>query len=199
MKINIIGATGMVGSRVAAEAASRGHDVIAYSRSGGSVEGASDAHALDLASTAAVVEAVNAADATLITVAINPEDAYQPLLDAHQALIDARPSGRVLVVGGAGSLVVDGVMLKDASYTEEWKGVADTYAAVLEAYRASDGIDWTYLSPPRVIEPGERTGSYVVGQDSPVGEHISAEDFAVAIVDEFESPQQRNRRFTVAN
>lgn len=34
MKITVIGATGMVGQRLVAEAASRGHQVVAVSRSG---------------------------------------------------------------------------------------------------------------------------------------------------------------------
>ena len=37
MKITVIGATGMIGSRVVAEAARRGHEVTAVSRSGDSL------------------------------------------------------------------------------------------------------------------------------------------------------------------
>lgn len=50
-----------------------------------------------------------------------------------------------------------------------------------------------------MIAPGERTGRYVTGTDSPVGSQISAEDFAVAVVDELENPAHRGARFTVAN
>ena len=58
MKINVIGATGMIGREVVAEAAARGHEVVAYSRSGKAVQGAAHAAGLDMADTARVVEAV---------------------------------------------------------------------------------------------------------------------------------------------
>jgi putative NADH-flavin reductase len=50
-----------------------------------------------------------------------------------------------------------------------------------------------------MIGPGERTGAYRVGSNSPIGDSISAEDFAVAIVDELEKPAHTGTRFTVAN
>ena len=57
MNIAIIGATGMVGTRTAAEAISRGHRVDAYTRSGKAPEGAT-AHSIDLADTAALANIV---------------------------------------------------------------------------------------------------------------------------------------------
>ena len=65
--------------------------------------------------------------------------------------------------------------------------------------RASSGLNWTYLSPAPEIAPGERTGRYVLGDDSPAGGSISAEDYAVALVDEIERPAHERRRFTVAS
>jgi uncharacterized protein len=53
------------------------------------------------------------------------------------------------------------------------------------------------LSPAFVIAPGERTGTFRLGLDEPVGDHISAEDFAVALVDEIERPAHQRRRFTL--
>ena len=58
MRITVIGATGMIGSRVVAEAAQRGHEVTALSRSGRDVLGASTAGKLDLSDTAGVREAL---------------------------------------------------------------------------------------------------------------------------------------------
>ena len=68
MKINVIGATGMVGTQVVAEAVARGHEVAAYSRSGKAVEGAASSSGLDMADTVRTVEAVNDADVTIIAV-----------------------------------------------------------------------------------------------------------------------------------
>ncbi len=50
-----------------------------------------------------------------------------------------------------------------------------------------------------MIDEGERTGRYQVGDDSPVGSFISFADYAVALVDELERPAHRRARFTVAS
>lgn len=54
-----------------------------------------------------------------------------------------------------------------------------------------------------MIQPGERTGAFRLGKDTLLtdgkGEsRISAEDFAVALVDEVENPRHIRQRFTVA-
>jgi len=201
MKITVIGATGMIGSRIVAEAAHRGHQVTALSRSGKSVNGASIATAVELSDTSAVSAAIDASDVTVI--AVSPDrggGSHEPTIRAHSNFIAAQPSGRFLVVGGAGSLEIDGVRLMDtAGFPPAYYNEAATFSTILDLYRASCGLDWTMLSPPPMIAPGERTGVYRVGSDSPIGDAISAEDFAVAIVDEIEKPSHTGSRFTVAN
>lgn len=88
MNIAIIGATGMVGARTAAEAISRGHQVDAYTRSGKAPEGAT-AHSIDLADTAALVDIVNNHDVTIVAVPGGRGTSAQPIIDAHRALIVA--------------------------------------------------------------------------------------------------------------
>ena len=71
----------------------------------------------------------------------------------------------------------------------------------MQALRDSD-LDWTSLSPSAMIAPGVRTGKFRLGTDQLIvdekGEsRISAEDYAVALVDELERPQHLRRRFTV--
>lgn len=201
MKITVIGATGMVGSRVVAEAARRGHEVTAASRSGAATDGAAKTAAIALGDTRAVSAAMEASDATVIAV---PPDrgggSQEPTIQAHRDLIAAQPHGRFLVVGGAGSLEIDGVRLKDApGFPPAYYDEATTFSTILDLYRASQNLDWSMLSPAPVIAPGERTGAYRVGLDRPIGDTISAEDFAVAIVDELEQPAHVRTRFTVAN
>jgi len=58
-------------------------------------------------------------------------------------------------------------------------------------------------SPAILLEPGERTGHYRLGTESPLmnGDQpgkISVADLAVAIVDELEAPRHLQQRFTVA-
>ena len=200
MNIAIIGATGMVGARAVAEAASRGHQVDAYSRSGKSVEGATNALAVDMTDSAALAEIVNNHDATIIAVSAGRGTSAQPIIDAHKGLIAAAPTGRLLVVAGAGSLEnEEGVRFVNLpGFPEDYKPEALAFSEILDAYRASEGLSWTALSPAFDIEPGERTGSYSVALDNPAGEYVSAEDFAVALLDELEDPKHAGRRFTVA-
>lgn len=201
MKIAVVGATGMIGSRVVAEAAGRGHDVVALSRKGQAVEGAAESRALDLNDTAALATTIADADATVIAVSgARSGGTDDEVFAAHRDLIAAAPEGRVLVVGGAGSLEVDGVRLKDTpGFPDFILAEATTFSNVLDQYRASEGLDWTVLCPAPMIAPGERTGAYRVGGDSVIGDSISAENFAVALVDELETSAHRGARFTVAS
>ena len=199
MKIVVYGATGMVGSKIVETAVARGHAVTAVSRKGTEVAGTT-AIAADLADTA-TVNAL-AADADAIVFAI-PTDRTggpaQPTVDAHRAIIAARPNARLLVVGGAGSLEVNGELLVDApGFPDEYKPESQAFTDILADYRASEGLDWTLVSPSPVIAPGECSG-YVIGTDSPVGGSVTTSDFADAIVDELESPSYKGRRFTVAS
>jgi uncharacterized protein len=116
-------------------------------------------------------------------------------------LTETLGDARLLVVGGAGSLLVDGKRLVDhPDFPEAYRAEALMVAEALEYFRGlGDGVDWTFFSPPPLIAPGERTGVYKIDTDSPAGESISAEDYAVALLDEIEKPARRRQRFTVAN
>jgi putative NADH-flavin reductase len=129
-------------------------------------------------------------------------------LNAH-ALIDGLPQAgvpRVIVVGGAGSLeVAPGKLLEDApDFPPVYKARAQAQTAQLNVFRSltEPPVVWTLVSPSLMIAPGERTGRYRLGADQllvdSAGESkISAEDFAIAIVDEVEKPTHPNARFTV--
>ncbi len=202
MKIAIYGASGMIGSRVAAEAVSRGHDVTGVTRSGGALPEGAVAVAGDAGDAASAKQV--AADADVVVSAIGPSRTggdHQEYLDALQVLAETAGDARLLVIGGAGSLLVDGVRLVDSpAFPEAYKAEALTAAKALDYVRGlGDGVDWTFLSPAPVIAPGERTGSYRTELDSPAGDAISAEDFAVALIDELERAAHRRQRFTVAN
>ncbi len=76
---------------------------------------------------------------------------------------------------------------------------ASTFSTILDLYLASKGLGWTMLSPAPMIAPGTRTAANRVGSNGPGGGSISAEDFAVAIVDELENPVHAGTRFTLAH
>ncbi|WOX23108.1 NAD(P)-dependent oxidoreductase [Streptomyces solicathayae] len=135
---------------------------------------------------------------------------------AAQALLKAlesHPRTRLIVIGGAGSLEIEpGVVRADhedlihASLDE--LGLPRAYAAAVRGHRealnvlrASNRL-WTYFSPAEQIAPGERTGRFRIGGDQPVRDadglsRISAEDAAVALLDEAELPRFVQRRFTI--
>jgi putative NADH-flavin reductase len=200
MKIAVYGANGNIGTQIVAEAVRRGHEVTAITRSGTEVEGATSVRG-DLAD-AAEFSAI-AGDHDVVVISLGPSRTGEPaslLVDAHRAVVNSAPTSRIFVVGGAGSLVVGDTLLKDTpDFPDAYKPSAAIMTEVLDVYQASTGIDWTVLSPAPMIGPGERTGTYTVGTNSPVGENISQEDFAVAVLDELETPQHRSARFTVAN
>ena len=202
MNIAIYGATGMIGSRVTAEAQARGHDVTGVTRTGGDLPAGVHPVRGD-AGDSALAKRI-AGDADVVVSAIGPSrtggDRREFLVQLRN-LVDTLGDTRLLVVGGAGSLLVDGGRLLDQpGFPELYKAEALIGAEALEYFRGlGDGVDWTYFSPAPVIAPGERTGAYRAGTDSPVGESISAEDYAVALLDEIERPAHRRRRFTAAN
>lgn len=202
MRIAVYGGTGMIGSRVVAEALSRGHEVTGITRSGGELPTGAVAVRGD-AGDAALAKRI-AGDVDVVVSAIGPSrtggDRREYLADLRN-LVETLGDTRLIVVGGAGSLVVNGARLVDApDFPELYRAEALIAAEALDYFRGlGDGVDWTFFSPAPVIAPGERTGNYEVGSDAPVGDAVSAEDFAVALIDEVEKPAHRRTRFTVAN
>ena len=73
----------------------------------------------------------------------------------------------------------------------------------LEEVRKVKDLDWTAISPPASIQPGDRTGKFRLGKDHLLEDKegqsaISREDFAVAIMNEIEKPKHLHKRFTAA-
>ncbi|MGG5172713.1 NAD(P)-dependent oxidoreductase [Pseudarthrobacter sp. J1738] len=201
MKIAVYGATGMVGSRIAAEAISRGHEVTALSRRGAGVEGAT-AQAAELSDLATLKDVASKNDVVVLSVPpARDGSSHEPTIELHTNIANSELDARLFVVGGAGSLMAGDVRLVDTpGFPEEYKPEALTFSDVLEIYRAApEGLDWTMQSPAPMIMPGERTGNVSIAQDTPAGDSISAEDFAVAALNEIEEPHFSRKRFTAAN
>jgi putative NADH-flavin reductase len=115
---------------------------------------------------------------------------------------------RLVIVGTAGTLLgEDGTQRMDgANFPAFLRDEATSHRELQEYLRRLDlsAIEWTYFSPPVTIEPGDRTGSYMLGADqlmvNGAGEsYISNEDYAVALLDELERPQHVGRRFTAVS
>lgn len=207
MNILLIGASGMIGSRILDEAAGRGHVVRAASRTPGKIalpEGA-EAVALDVTDGQAVAKAAEGVD--VIVTSVSPRstgDAVAEMAAIGAGVVaGAKAAGKpLLVVGGAGTLnLPDGSPLLP-NLPPEILPEATGMKAFKETLPES-GVEWTFFAPAAMIEPGERTGKFRIGGDvllsDAAGEsRISAEDYAVALVDELEAPKHRGEVFTIA-
>jgi uncharacterized protein len=207
MKVVLYGASGMIGSRILRELLTRGHQVTAVVRNPEKVA-APGVRVLqgDVTEPESVARTARGADAAISAYA--PPKGDEPVFSAaiHALLEGLAHAGvrRLLVVGGASTLeVAPGVLLVDApGFPEAYRDIAMAHRDALPILRESN-LDWTYLSPAGMIEPGERTGKFRLGATSLLSDEkgesrISAEDYAIALVDELENPHHIRRQFTVA-
>ncbi|MFD3838456.1 NAD(P)-dependent oxidoreductase [Streptomyces sp. NPDC058642] len=206
MRILLIGSTGMIGSRIAAEAGERGHEVTGVTRSGKDGTLAADASDAD---TVARLAAGHDAVVLAVSAPRGGIEATESLLEVGRGVLDGvRRAGvrRLVVVGGAGILEVSpGVRVVDTpDFPEDALPPVRAQVALFELVRDNaDDLEWTYLSPPAVITPGERTGAYRTGDhqllsDGEGNSHISTEDYAVALVDELQRGELTRRPVHVA-
>lgn len=211
MRITVLGAAGNVGSRVVTEALTRGHDVTAVVRDParfGELHPEATHRAGDAGVPEHVAELSSGQD--LVVNATRPAPGREP---EHAAVSRALLAGlattgvRLLIVGGAGSLTVPGsggvLAIDDPAYVPTaWRHIALASNAQFDAVRTADTeVDWTYVSPSALLEPGVRTGGYRLGADELIvdaegNSSISMEDLAVALLDEAERPKHHRTRFT---
>jgi len=152
----------------------------------------------DIEASNDLVQVLKGHDAIISSVHFSASDP-----DKLIAAVKAAEVRRYYVVGGAGSLeVAPGKLLVDmpefpAMYKAEAQGGVD----FLNKLKADEALDWTFLSPSAAFVPGERTGTFRLGKDQLLtnqnGSSISFEDFAIALVDEIETPAHIRQRFTV--
>lgn len=202
MKIALIGATGFIGSRILSEAAERGHQVTAIVRNPEKVpaSAAVTAQKGDVYDQAGLAKLIAGHDVVISAVHFLQSDAGKLLAAVKQSGVK-----RYLVVGGAGSLQIGpGQDLIDSPhFPAEYKAEASAGRDFLKLLRGETALDWTFLSPAAIIQPGIRTRKFRLGKDNLVTDadgnsKISAEDYAVALLDEVEKPQHIRQRFTLA-
>jgi len=212
MKIAVLGATGNAGSRVVAEALSRGHEVTAVVRNS-AMTGNLPTGIKILTGDAGNVEDVTeiSAGQDVVISAIRPASGQESdVISTTRALLDglAKTGVRLLVVGGAATLTVPGTdgktVIEDSNYLPVIaRHIGKASADQLEVCLAETRVDWAYLSPAAQFAPGERTGNYRLGTDELLIDadgisKLSMEDAAVALLDEAERPRHHQARFTAA-
>lgn len=212
MKAVVIGATGFVGRRVVEEALARGLQVTAIARQKKDLpDNANLTVALgDVADSQWLAQQLIGQDVVIST--YNPgwgeDNLYEKTAKGAQQILDAvKQSGvkRLLYVGGAGSLeVAPGLELVDTpQFPENIRPGAKAVRDLRNKLQQETQLDWTYLSPAALLEPGKRTGQFRLGttkllMNGEAPASISVEDLAVAIIDEIEKPQFIKAQFTAA-
>jgi len=210
-RISVFGGTGYAGSNIVAEAARRGHPVTSYSRNlpEQPVDGVDyvQGSLLDADTRA---KALADSDVVVVTVAPRGDMAGSVRNGIAALAAEAEQAGvRIGVIGGAGSLHVGegGPRLFDTpDFPADYKPESLEMADALDDLRATDTLDWFYVSPPAAFggfAPGEPLGTYRVGgevllADAEGNSFIGGADFGRALVDEIERPAHQRARFTVA-
>lgn len=209
-RIVVVGGTGYTGGNIAREATSRGHEVVAISRSAPQDPIAGVRYEQgDVAQVAAQV--VPGADVVVAALSPRGETAGR-LVEAYTELVrlSADAGARYLQVGGFSSLrpAPGAPRFVEGDVPEEFRAEAQegeaTRAMLVE--QAPEGLDWLFISPAGAygsFAPGEATGTYRVGGeialfDDAGGSAISGEDLALAIVDEIEDPAHHRAHIGIA-
>lgn len=214
MKVVLVGASGFVGKAVLKELLKTGHEVIAFVRDSRNLElqNALTITEGDVNNAAEFANAIKGSDAVISAFNAgwtNP-NLYEDFLKGSNAIqAGVKKSGvkRLLVVGGAGSLFINGKQLVDSpEFPAQYKAGATAARDYLNELKKETELDWVFISPAMEMHPGTsgiRRGKYRTGSDNPVFDQsgrsiISVEDLAVVVVDELEQPKHHRERFTAA-
>ena len=196
--IVVFGGTGYTGGNVVREAASRGHHVISVSRSKPTepIEGVTY-------ETGTVEDLAPGLipDADAVVATLSPRgDTTGQLVELYRELarLSAEAGARYLQVCGFSSL-------RPAPGAPRFVEGEATRAMLVE--EATSDLDWLFISPAGSYgawAAGERTGEYRVGDDvalfDDAGESaISGADFALAVLDEIDTPTRHRTHIGIAN
>ena len=195
LKIIVYG-NGRIGSRITTEALNRGHSVTVVVRTPDDVKPENRKTVVkgDILNTDDVAKQIAGHD--VVVGSVNGSTAQRRL---------GAKAPRFIWIGGASSMIdkATGKMLFEVNpIPNAPTGAAPGHIGLLTYLRTVNDVPWTFFSPAVVAAPGERTGKFRLGGDSPVYDAngkstISMEDLAIATVDEAEKPAHTYKRFTI--
>lgn len=208
MKIAVVGANGRVGSLIVKEAIERGYDVTGIANGVNTSpskkyinKNGLDLTKNDLKDFDVVVDAVGGWTLETIPNITN--------VMIHLASLLKGEKTRLIVVGGAGSLFVNKertvTVDMGPDFPESWKPLSSAHGKGLKVLRESKDLNWTYISPAcNFVADGIRTGEYKLGGEeltlsSNGTSEISYADYAIALVDVFESGKFNKERISVVS
>lgn len=211
--VTVLGGTGYAGSAIVSEAAARGHQVTALSRSTPSdptpgvnyVQG-------DATDTGVLTSVITGAAA--VVAALSPRGPLAgPFRSVYRTVAGlADDAGaRLYVVGGFSSLrpapgadrYVADLSQVPAEFRDE---ILVGAALILEDLPATPAsLDWVFVSPALQFGahvPGEKLGRYRLGDEvavDPAGGAISAPDYALGVVDLIEKGDHHRAQVNLGN
>ena len=215
MKIILIGSTGFVGSHILDEALERGHEVHAILRD---INKMTKTHPnlflikADVMEEAELEDIFNTGYDAVIS-AYNPgwsnPDIYNDFILGYKSILNALNNAklkRIIIIGGAGSLIMNGSkLIDDNKFPKAIYNGAKAASDLLDIlYAEEDSLDWTMISPAINLIDGKRTNTFKLGKDSPVFNSenesvISVQDLAAAAINELEKPKHIRERFTLGS
>lgn len=215
MKIILIGSTGFVGSHILEEALERGHEVHAILRD---INKMTKTHPNLFLIKADVMEETELEDIfntgyDAVISAYNPgwsnPDIYNDFILGYKSILNALNDAklkRIIIIGGAGSLIMNGSkLIDDNKFPKAIYNGAKAASDLLDIlYAEEDSLDWTMISPAINLIDGKRTNTFKLGKDSPVFNSenesvISVQDLAAAAINELEKPEHIRERFTLGS
>lgn len=213
-RITILGGTGYAGAAIVAEAAKRGHEVTSVSRSEPEARIDGVDYVIGSALDAATLDAVLPGRDVVIS-ALSPRGDMAGKVEGAIDELVKRLTGtptRFGYIGGASSLhTEDGgptlfEVSKDHLPADVLPEVQTGVDALATLKATPESLDWFFVSPPADFgswlgTPSQgryRLGGDVLLKDAEGVSTISADDLALAIVDEIEKAAHHRRRFTAA-
>lgn len=214
-RITVLGGTGYAGAAIVAEAARRGHEVTAVSRTRPEAPVDGVDYVAGSVLDAAVLDAVIPGRDVVVS-AVSPRGDMAGRVEDVVRELASRVAGtatRLGVIGGASSLLVEpgGPRLWDVTkdhVPDEVRPEVETGLQIFEDLQATpESVDWFFVSPPEKFGAwiaAPVTGAYRLGGDvllrDAAGEStISAADLAIAVIDEVENAAHHRARFTAAH
>jgi uncharacterized protein len=212
-KIAVVGGSGYAGSAIVREAAKRGHAVTSLSRSipEAKIDG------VTYVAADALKGSLPLGEAQVVVGALSPRgDQVGALAKAYAALAaQARDIGaRLVLVGGFSCLrreagaprMIEGETFPPDVPPEVVAEARENVDVLNRLLADKSGLDWLFVSPGMEFSawmPGEDLGRYRVGGEVALFDEagrsaISGPDYALAVLDEIETPKYRRAHIGVA-
>ncbi|MEB3643311.1 NAD(P)-dependent oxidoreductase [Streptococcus salivarius] len=216
MKLLIIGATGMTGQSLVAEAISNGLSVVANGRNLDKLSALNnefkDITILNKDAFGITLSDLEDVDVIIDAFATAPEQAYLQIdLAAHLISLLRNSSKRIGFILGAGSLYTDESkskltydLIAEDDSTKPWRAIPENQLYELEFLRRVKNVNWFGVSPGSNFIAGEKSDNILVGDDillmndQNVSETTSG-TMAFKVIEEVKNNQYNQKRFTVAN